>query len=176
MPSAAEIYLQRLWLILRGLTGWSGVVGETDPGLGLTTSEVWRIAIWTGEDLNDSDKKYTIPADQEWHILWAWVEFTTTATVGDRQLVAEIQDEWNDVIFQQRLGIVQAASLTRYYLMAPAVGDMDGFRDTDFLTTPIPPTTFLKGGDQIRMYDNNVVDPAADDMICQIQYAYRTIT
>ena len=180
MPSAAEIYLMRIWNYLKSITGgtWSGDDINDAPagGVGLSTSEIWRINILSDEDANDSDKIFDMPADEEWQILWIWVELTTTADVGDRQLVIEVQDDTDDVIAQlARASSVQAASLTRYYLFAPAVADMPGFRDTDYLSTPIPPTTFLQTGNTLRIWDNNAIAAAADDMIVHIQYASRGV-
>ena len=140
----------------------------------------WRPYLHADETLNDSDKSISVvsvPADLgaiEWQVQWIWVELTTTDDQGDRQLVIEIQDVATDVIGQIRAGVVQAASLTRYYMFSPQVAGMAAFIDTDFLTTPIPPF-FLKQGDIIRIYDNNAVAVAADDMIVQIQYAGRSV-
>ena len=139
-------------------------------------SETWRVAQTQDETINDSDKIFTVPAEVEWEIMWIWVEFTTDGTVGDRQLVIEVQDVANDWIGQwARAGVVQSASLIRSYLFAPCVPDMVAFRNVDYLTTPIPATPFLKATDQLRIYDNNGVAAATDDMIVQIQYAWRYI-
>ena len=120
------------------------------------------------ENLNDSDKTFTVPASTEWEILSIWVEFTSTATVGNRQLVIELQDSSSDVIGQIRVGAVQAASLTRYYQLGQGLGvELTSFRDTDFLMTPLP-KVILSASYVIRIYDNNAVDAAADDMICQL--------
>lgn len=135
----------------------------------------WRPYLHADEALNDSDKTFTVPSSVEWHIMWIWVELTTTATVGDRQLVIEIQDNANDVTAQIRAGVVQAASLTRYYLFAPSMADLGVFRDTDWLMTPLPPTVLLDIGMQVRVYDNNAVAAAADDMVVQMQVLARSI-
>lgn len=135
----------------------------------------WTILQMEDEGADDNDKSFTVPAGQEWQILWMWVEYTSTATVGDRQLVVQVQDAATDVIADwARAGIVQAASVARNYLFAPALADLLGFRDTDYLTTPIPVTSFLKAGDVLRVYDNNDVDDD-DDMVVQIQYARRVV-
>ena len=135
----------------------------------------WRPYLYSDELANDSDKTIAVPTGGEWQVLWIWVELTTTAAPGDRQIVIEIQDAAADVTAQIRAGIVQAASLTRYYLFAPAVADLIGFRDTDFLMTPLPPTIILNEGQLIRVYDNNAVAAAADDMVVQLQYAARSV-
>jgi len=136
----------------------------------------WRVSLVADETADDSDKViYTVPADTEAQVLWIWVELTSTATAGDRQLVIEIQDVANDVIGQFRAGAVQAASLTRYYQFGASMADLQAFRDTDYLMTPLPPGLILLEGDQVRVYDNNAVDAAADDMVCQMQLATRSI-
>lgn len=136
----------------------------------------WRPYLYAEETLNDSDKSIAVPLYNEWQILWIWVELATTATVGDRQLVVEIQDAANDVVAQvARARVVQAASLTRYYMFGPSLSIDGAFYDTDYLCTPIPPSLILQYGYQIRVYDNNAVDAAADDMIVQMGYAARSM-
>ena len=144
-------------------------VVTTEP---LPIIDVWTVALASDEGANDNDKTITVVADQLWHVLWVWVEYTSDANAGNRQIAIELQDAANDVIAQFRAGVVQAASLTRYYLFAPAMADLDAFRDTDYLMTPLPPTVLLPAGYQVRVYDNNGV-AAGDDMVIQMQYAYR---
>jgi hypothetical protein len=135
----------------------------------------WDVVTVSDETADDSDKTITVPARYEYQVLWIWIELTTTATVGDRQLQIDLRDAADDVIGQVRVGAVQAASLTRYYMLAPALADHGAFRDTDYLMTPLPPTVFLPAGYDIRIFDNNAVAAAADDMVVQMQVARRPV-
>lgn len=126
------------------------------------------------EAANDSDKSFTIPASTEWIIKSIWVELITTAVGGDRQMEVQVQDDGADVIMSMRAGIVQAASLTYTYLFAPNVADLTALRDVDYLSTLIP-ELWLPAGYVVRVFDNNAVDAAADDMVVQIRYASRTV-
>ena len=126
------------------------------------------------ETADDSDKSFTVPADTEWTVKWLWVELVTSADVGDRQLEIQILDNAADVIGQVRASVVQAASLTRYYLLAPHVTELAAFRDTDYLST-IMPEWILPAGYQVRVWDNNAVAAAADDMVVQMQVLERTV-
>jgi len=147
-----------------------------DENLPTPVRDTWRISALEDLTADDSDKTFTVPASIEYQILWIWVELTSDATVGDRQLEIEVQNSGADVIAEwARAGIVQAASLTRNYLFAPAISDLGTFRDTDYLTTPIPSGGFLQAGDILRVFDNNVVAVAADDMIVHIKIASRSI-
>jgi len=139
----------------------------------ITSDDIWTPALYADEVADDSDKSVTVTAGQVWEILWIWVELTTSADAGNRQLVIQIQDNAADVIAEVRTGIVQAASITRNYLFAPAISDMTAFRDTDYLTTPLPPTFILPEAFVIRVYDNNAIAAAADDMVIQMGYAYK---
>jgi hypothetical protein len=142
----------------------------------MEVSEVWQIYNTPDELLDDSDKTFVVPLQTEWQVLWMWVELTTSADVGNRQLVLQVYDAANDLIATlARASVVQAAGLTRYYLFAPSVVDLAAFRDTDYLTTPIPPTTFLEAGQYLRIYDNKAIAAAADHMIVQFQFAARAI-
>jgi len=141
----------------------------------LVVTDTWTPVLRADEAANDSDKSLTVGAGTEEQVLWIWVELTTTATVGDRQLVVELQDDAADVIGQWRVGQVQAASLTRYYCLAPSNADHLAFRDTDYLMTPFPPSVILPAAYVVRVYDNNAVDAAADDMVVQLMVARRTV-
>ena len=136
--------------------------------------DTWVPTLRADEAADDSDKSFAVPASTYEQVLWIWVELTTTATVGDRQIVVELQDSAADVIAQWRAGAVQAASLTRYYCFAPANADLTAFRDTDYLMTPIPPTIILPAAYIVRVYDNNAVAAAADDLIVQYMCARRS--
>ena len=123
---------------------------------------------------NDSDKSFTVPADTEWIIKSIWVEYTSDGNAGNRQLAIEIQDDAADVIAQVRVGIVQAATLTRYYMLAPHVTELAAFRDTDYLST-IMPEWILPAGYVVRVWDNKAISAAGDDMICQVMILSRAV-
>lgn len=140
----------------------------------LVTSGGMIPSVQSDATANDSDKEFTVTASQVWEIKSIWVAFTSTATVGNRQIVVEFKNDSDVVFAQARAGATQAASLTRYYLFAPGVADMTSFRDTDFLTTPIPEYSFSAGYD-IRVYDKAAIDAAADDMTLRMLIEYKTV-
>lgn len=119
------------------------------------------------EAANDSDKTFTVPANTVWTPFTIWVELISDATVGNRQMALQFRDGSDDVIAEVRAGAVQAASITRHYLFSTTGVDLTGFRDTDWLSTPMPfiplPETF-----DIRVYDKAAVAAAADDMVVQM--------
>lgn len=141
----------------------------------LVVVPAWELELGSDTAADDSDKSFTVPATTEWKILSIWVELTTTATVGDRQIEVQIQDGTTDVIMEFKVGAVQAASLTRYYLLTSEIADLTAFRDTDYLSTTIPefvlPASYI-----IRVWDNAAIDAAADDMVVHIRRSIRTVT
>jgi hypothetical protein len=186
MPSSAEVYLERIWRLL----GIGGIVPVplpvTDNGGSLTvdgtvaistnpvpTSENWRVTLVADEVVDDSDKTFTVTASQEWEILSIWIELTTTATVGNRQITVDMLDSANDVIGSFVAGANQAASLGRNYMFAPMLQLMTAFSGV-YLSFPLPPF-FLPAGYKIRVYDSAAIAAAADDMIVQMTYAWRTV-
>ena len=146
------------------------------PGTSATwaVADTWRASLVAEETADDSDKTLTVPASTEYQLLSVWVELTTTADVGDRQLEVQIQDSAGDVIAQVQAGIVQAASLTRNYLFALNVPDLTAFRDTSFLMSPLP-CLVLPAGYKVRVFDNNAVAAAADDMVVQMMVNSRAV-
>ncbi len=134
----------------------------------------WTPSLQADEAANDSDKSLTVPASTEWRVKWLWVELVSDANAGNRQVIVEIQDDSADVIAQIRAGIVQAENLTRYYLFAPNVTELAAFRDTDYLST-IMPEWILPVGYVIRVWDNNAIAAATDDMVIQLMVEARTV-
>ncbi len=135
----------------------------------------WRIS--TTEDItpDDSDKIFTVPASTEWQILWLWVEYSSTATSGSRQMEIQFQSSASNVIAQWQPGITQNENLTYKYLFGTGVPDLEAVRDTNFVMTPLLGASFLSAGQKIRIWDNNAVDASADDMIVRFEYGYHEV-
>lgn len=150
---------------------------DSEEGIGssaspLFVSDRWAVKLVNSETANDSDKHFTVLAGQMYQVLWVWVEYASSAAAGTRQLVLEIQDAAADVVAQFRVGVTQAASLTYYYMFGPSLADLTAVRDTDYVMTPIPPTLILPEGYRVRVYDNNNIAVAADDMVVQMGVAW----
>jgi len=144
----------------------------------LIVADPWVPELQIDEALNDSDKTFTVDADEYWKIQSIWVELITTGTAGNREIVIEILDDAADVVARIKAGIVQAATATRYYLFAPNVTELTAFRGTalaDTLSTIIPNWTLLSGW-AIRVYDIVAVAAAADDMVVQMMIEKKTIS
>lgn len=159
--------------------GGMEVVQDTAADLQVTAtiagSDEWTVALEADETANDSDKTITVTAGQLWQVLNIRLEFTTTATANNRQIVIQWRDDGDDVVGEVKAGVTQAASLTYYYEFGPALADLTTLRDSDWIMTPLPPTLFLPAGYNLRIYDNNAVDAAADDLVIQMMYAYKTV-
>lgn len=115
---------------------------------------------------NDSNKSLTVPAGRKWQILSIRIEFTATATVGNRILEVRYCDEDNsDTIFASELAAAITASQAMVLnlfpgatVVAPTDGDNQG-------TQPIPEGIFLGESDYVQIIDSAAVDAAADDMV-----------
>lgn len=116
----------------------------------------WRSVLQSDEAADDSDKALTVPTGKEWRVLSIRVELTATATVGTRQLEVEYRDAANDILWSL-LGGTVAASGTLIEQYAPVGGDV-----------VIPEGIILPAGFNVRVFDNAVIDVAADDMIIQM--------
>ena len=140
----------------------------------LVVADPFTLGLSADEAANDSNKSFIVPTSTEWIIKSVWVELITTATVGDRQMELQVLDDASDVIMSMRAGAIQAASLTYNYLFAPEVADLTAVRDSDYLSTPIP-ELWLPAAYALKVFDNNAVAAAADDMVVQVRYASRTV-
>jgi hypothetical protein len=113
--------------------------------------------------LNDSDKPFVVPAGQRYKIRYGQVTLISTATVGNRQMALEIQDDAANVVFRSLAGAVQAESLTREYHFAPNPVRESAFVNGQIMV-PIPPDLILLPAWTMRLYDTAAIDAAADDM------------
>lgn len=162
------------FLVTKGSGGTSTVAFPT--GTSQIITESWKVDLKYDETVTGSSKTFTVPANQEWEILWVWAEFTSlTGTVGNRQIGLMIMDNAADTIGRYQAGMVQGNGLVKYYLFAPSLADMTAFRDTDFLTTPLPPTLILSAGQIIKIWDNKSIDAGGDTLIIQMQIAWRNV-
>lgn len=140
----------------------AGVPADTMP-----VADTWTPTVVADVTDNDSDKTLTVPASTTWQPLSLFVTLTTSADVGDRQLAVLFTTAADVVLAEVRPNVVQAASLTRKYSIALGNPDDSAFYDTDLLRTPLP-LMMLPAGYKIRVYDNNAVAAAADDMHVQL--------
>ena len=143
--------------------------------------DTWLVTNVSSLTVDSSNKvMLTVPAGQEYQILAIRVNFTTTATAGDRRLAVRVEHPAATITATwARAGVTQAASLTYEYLFAPGVADLTAVRVTGaaspYVSTPIPVTSILYAGDVLRVLDNQAVAAAADDMLVYVQYAYHTV-
>lgn len=145
-------------------------VSGTNP---VPVEDTWDVTTISDSAANDSNKVFTVPVGYEWQMLWIWAELTSDATVGNRQMEVRLHDNTGDIIGRVPVGAVQAASLERHYMWAPALADLLGFRDTDYLMTPLPPTVFLPAGYAVSVWDNAEISAAGDDLVVHVQVARR---
>lgn len=119
---------------------------------------------------NDSDKTITVASAEVWEILSVYVSLASTGTAGNRQLAVQVQDSASVVVAEWVARAVQAASLTRLYNFAPGLENDAAFVGTgsNELSIAIPPRYELAPGWVVRIYDQGVVDAAADDMVVRM--------
>ena len=119
------------------------------------------------ESANDSDKTITIPSTEIWEILWIYVYFVTTGTVGSRYIQLSFLDDSDDIIFFAFSPNAQVASTGEYYTFY-SLGQEHIETSASRHFIPIPPTSYLPPGYKIRIRDGSAVDAAADDLNIQM--------
>jgi len=134
----------------------------------------WSVGFVQDITEDDSDKTFTVPVNQEWEILWIYVQYTTTATGDSRQLEIQIIDSGN-IIAQWQTGTTQLANLTYNYLFGVGIPDLISVRNINYLMTPLLGTAYLTAEQSIRIWDKNARDTTGDDMLVKIEYGYHNI-
>ncbi len=143
-------------------------------GVAMPVTEGWTTAVASIGEGDDSDLAFTVPEGQEWMPISLYVQLTTTAKVGNRQILVVIMDPSDAPIARMVAGAVQPASCTRTYMFGVGCADLLSFRDTSFLMTPIPPW-IIPAGHDLRVLDVANIDADGDDMVVNLIYSYRTV-
>ena len=123
---------------------------------------------------NDSDKTFIVPAGAEWHVISASILMVTDATVGNRLMTMLITDASDVTVIQYVAGAVQAASLTRTYLFAPAHPNETAFTNLVMLRS-LSDQLMIPAGFKIRIFDSAAVAVATDDMTVRLWYRGATV-
>lgn len=155
--------------------GTIGTLGRVQVDVAASTFSSWLVTSVIDATANDSDKSWPVPASTEWQILWIGVTLDSTADAGNRLM--QVQVERGGVLYGilATASTVQPASKVWTYTFAPGLADLTSFRDTTKMFTPIPPTTILRSGDTLRVWDCKAIAAAGDDMTITIQYGVRSV-
>lgn len=127
----------------------------------------WRTAIFSNESTGDPDKDLRVPTDRYYHIYSVRVEYasessgstTLSGSTTVRQIIMQVLDGDSDIVWEVRPGATQAGdsvSSPRMYSFAPGNADLTAFRDTDWLSTPIPPSLILPPTFTLRVFDQAI--------------------
>lgn len=141
------------------------IVHHQDPSLlkalAWVTTPLSQATSAVYNSVNASQKVFTVPPNQEWQLVSAYFEMTTSATTGNRQILMQLENEAGGVLAQIVAGATQAASSLRKYSFGVGLADLTTFRDTDKLQTPLPPV-ILATGYRLRVSDSAGVDTVGD--------------
>lgn len=135
---------------------------NTPIGVAVSPHRAPRMLSVVDSAANDSDKSITVPAGKVWKVLYAYASLVTTATVGNRQVQMDVQDDSANVLGQSSALNVQTASGTEYYHWRSSRNTATEDVATEHWM-PLP-VEYLPAGYVMRIYDSAAVDAAADDL------------
>ena len=148
------------------------IISVSNP---LPIGDGWELVTARDTTNNNSHKALMVEAGYIWHVLSIRVFFTADANAGDRQIAVRLEDSAVITLDEVVAGMTQAATEAMYYEFGPSLADLDAFRDTDWLMTPIPPTWILEPLHRIVVLDRNAISVAGDDMHVFYRYARRAL-
>ena len=145
-------------------------------------SDIWRPA-WLSDSSTGVDdtsgaipgiameKTFTVPTDRLWHIRCLLATAVSSAAVGNRSIVFQVQRGTSDTdpVVDVRTTVTQAASLTYYYMLGANMTQMGAVSDTDWMSMTIPDLV-LPAGAIIRVFDEAAIGTTAapDDLDIQM--------
>jgi len=136
----------------------------------------WIPSTVTDNDNDSSDKTFTADVGRYWQIINIRVDYTTNATVGERQLEIRFLDQFGQIFHEYLPNRTQAASINYTYNIGNLAFETAELRDSRYLYGK-PNLVLLNAGWTIRILDNNAVDAAGsgEDMHVTIYYLDRRL-
>ena len=117
---------------------------------------------------NDSDKSFTVPAGKIWQPIYCYMLLAASATVGNRVLRYQVNEDGTNMCFATQTGNIAASSSNACALMFGASDQESGFSGvTNLFNLPL---MYLTAGAVIRIYDTAAIDVAADDLTVVLHY------
>jgi len=136
---------------------------NSDPGMGsLRVALSPQMLLQRDATSNDSDKTFTVPADTQWKVLWVYVDFTATASAGNRFIRVQFRGTSDEIIMAAHADAATAATVKNRYLFAGGLQERE--IDINFQVAPLPIDGWLSAGQDIRVFDSQAVAASADDM------------
>ena len=126
------------------------------------------------EAVDDSDKVLDYDTDigtgQVLYIDSIHLEWTTTATAGNREPVIELRDSADDVISRVEAQTVVPASQTgATYIFAPGMAPHTSGTPTRSVPESLPANYYITAGQSMRIYDIAAVAAGADDLVIHVR-------
>lgn len=122
---------------------------------------------------NDSLKTFTVPDGHSWRPHIVTVDFTATATAGDRQVTLDFYDATPTLICSVKAADVLSATESGIFVFGIGCPRETAFVDS-VMQSPLPLLVLLPGY-SIKVWDSADVDAAADDMIVVVGYNERVV-
>jgi len=127
-----------------------------------------KLVLTADETLNDSDKNIYVPTGKRWLLLHIRIEFTATATLGNRTLRIEVRDAADDIIWESEILQIAASQMGIMQFAPGLVRTTNDLPVANVTVMSACPAFILDAGYYLRIRDGAAVDVAVDDMIIQL--------
>jgi len=147
---------------------------SSGDGIGvLAVGHGWDTQIQSDVVENQNDKTVTVPANEEWEILWIQLQYTCSATVGNRALQLDFRNGSDSARFRTRLAVNLVALDDEFVIWVPGYARETAIANS-IIYQPIPPASVLTAGFDIRIFDQNDID-TNDNMSLHIYTTERQV-
>ncbi len=153
-----------------------GEDGTTPRAIGCTTSGALHtyphgtLELEQDNTFDDSLKSFSVPAGEVWIIHWITINFSSTATAGNRLLRVTLQPltSISDVFIES--GVNHPASTVINYTLFPGAPKETAFVNSALLL-PLPTPCILPPAGLISILDSASIAVAADDMLVAVYHS-----
>jgi len=126
-----------------------------------------RVITHEDETLNDADKEITVPSGKLWKILNVYVDYTSDATVGDRNVECRLLNILDEEIFASRNADNIGPSEHYRLIWTPGISKSETQVGL-IAMQPFPQDVPLPTGFSVQVVDINSVALAGDDMLIRL--------
>jgi len=127
-------------------------------------NEVGEIKVIQDDVANEDDKTITVPTGKKWKIISILIDYTATATVGNRRMGLFFKTANGDNFWESKASSNITASLQRTLLATP---NATPATSDNILHISMPTDAWLDEGMQINIAPNSSID-VLDDMLFRV--------
>lgn len=118
-----------------------------------------------GKVPTNTDRFFTVPNGKTIEVIQVKAILNTSALAGFREVIFEVVDKNDDVLFSTPNVITHMLNTNITYLFSQNIQNGTVVESNGTIAVNLPTNFFITPGNKVRIYDRNQVDPLGDFML-----------